>query len=411
MATATQNITPKTGARVRDPRLDFYRGIAMLIIFTSHTPGNFWGDWIPGRFGFSDATEIFVFCSGMASAIAFGGSYDRRGWFLGTARVFYRCWQVYWAHICLFFALAFMLVTLDGFGFEKNYVNSLNLGQFFNDTKDHLFGLLTLTYVPNYFDILPMYIAILLLMPIVMALSTVHVSLVFAFCLSLWFIAQTRVMMNLGIEQFAVSLPASLTSDRAWFFNPFAWQIVFFTGFALVRGWIPRPPVNAVLITIAAIIVLGMMTLSHVAIREWGFSWAADWRRANPELVTKTDFGIARYTHFLALAYLAYAVAGDGGRRLIITGQSMIAVATKNLIALLTKVGQQSLAVFIVSMMLSIFVGFALTETGARADDVTSIKSHTYVAVGNILGWVFLVFIAYTAAWFKDQPWRKSATG
>jgi len=28
--------------RVRDPRLDFYRGIAMLIIFTSHTPGNFW---------------------------------------------------------------------------------------------------------------------------------------------------------------------------------------------------------------------------------------------------------------------------------------------------------------------------------------------------------------------------------
>lgn len=407
MATASSSMPP----RVRDPRLDFYRGIAMLIIFTSHTPGNFWGDWIPGRFGFSDATEIFVFCSGMASAIAFGGSYDRRGWFLGTARVLFRCWQVYWAHICLFFALAFMLITLDSFGFEKNYVNSLNLGQFFNDTKDHLFGLLTLTYVPNYFDILPMYIAILLMMPIVMGLASVHVGLAFAFCAALWFIAQTRIMMMLGIEQFAVSLPASLTSDRPWFFNPFAWQLVFFTGFALVRGWIPRPPVNAVLVTIAAIIVLGMMTLSHVAIREWGFSWAGDWRRASPHLVTKTDFGLARYTHFLALAYLAYAVAGDGGRRLIITGRNVLARIGETLIALLTKVGQQSLAVFIVSMMLSIFVGAILTETGTTADDVTAFKSHTMVAAGNILGWAFLVFIAYTAAWFKSQPWRKSATG
>ncbi len=407
MATASSSMPP----RVRDPRLDFYRGIAMLIIFTSHTPGNFWGDWIPGRFGFSDATEIFVFCSGMASAIAFGGSYDRRGWVLGTARVLFRCWQVYWAHICLFFALAFMLIALDSFGFEKNYVNSLNLGQFFNDTKDHLFGLLTLTYVPNYFDILPMYIAILLMMPIVMGLASVHVGLAFAFCAALWFIAQTRIMMMLGIEQFAVSLPASLTSDRPWFFNPFAWQLVFFTGFALVRGWIPRPPVNVVLVTIAAIIVLGMMTLSHVAIREWGFSWAGDWRRANPHLVTKTDFGLARYTHFLALAYLAYAVAGDGGRRLIITGRNVLARIGETLIALLTKVGQQSLAVFIVSMMLSIFVGAILTETGTTADDVTAFKSHTMVAAGNILGWAFLVFIAYTAAWFKSQPWRKSATG
>lgn len=407
MATATEYQPP----RVRDPRLDFYRGIAMLIIFTSHTPGNFWGDWIPGRFGFSDATEIFVFCSGMASAIAFGGSYDRRGWLLGTARVLFRCWQVYWAHICLFFALAFMLIALDGFGFEKNYVNSLNLGQFFNDTKDHLFGLMTMTYVPNYFDILPMYIAILLLMPLVMALASVHVGLAIAFCIVVWAMAQTRIMVGLGIEQFAISLPASLTSDRPWFFNPFAWQLVFFTGFALVRGWLPRPPVNAVLMAIAAAIVIGMMMLSHVAMREWGFDWAGDWRRANPHLVTKTDFGLARYTHFLALAYLAYAIAGDGGRRLIITGRSLFARIAAKLIALLTKVGQQSLAVFIVSMMLSIFVGFVLTETGTTADDVTPLKSHSYVAAGNILGWAFLVFIAYAAAWFKSQPWRKSATG
>jgi hypothetical protein len=79
--------TCRRRGRRRDLRLDFFRGIAMFIILFAHTPGNFWTSWIPARFGFSDATEIFVFCSGMASALAFGGNAFDRGWPLGTARV------------------------------------------------------------------------------------------------------------------------------------------------------------------------------------------------------------------------------------------------------------------------------------------------------------------------------------
>ena len=62
--------------RPRDPRLDFFRGLGMFIIFIAHLPWNSWALYIPARFGFSDATEIFVFCSGMASAIAFGRIFD-----------------------------------------------------------------------------------------------------------------------------------------------------------------------------------------------------------------------------------------------------------------------------------------------------------------------------------------------
>ncbi len=402
MAAATPTDALPVGGRIRDPRLDFYRGIAMLIIFTSHAPNNFWGDWIPGRFGFSDATEIFVFCSGMASAIAFGTSYDRRGWVLGTARVLFRCWQVYWAHVCLFFALLFMLIALDSFEFEKVYVNSLALQVFLNNTSDALFGLLTMTYVPNYFDILPMYIVILLMMPLIMALSYVRIELVFGLIALLWFMGQTRVLQAIGLERITLGLPASFTNDRQWFFNPFAWQLVFFTGFALVRGWIPTPPVNKYLVTLAAVITIGFMSLSHVAIREWGFTWAQDWRVSNAMWISKSDIGFVRYIHFLAVAYLAYAVAGDGGKRLIVEGRTALGKIGKFLVTVLTKVGQQSLAVFIVSMILSIFVGFVLDQTG---------DGHLPVALSNILGWAFLIGIAYTAAWFKSQPWRKSATG
>ena len=88
-------------ATVRDPRLDFFRGIAMFIILIAHVPNDWLALWIPARFGFSDATETFVFCSGMASAIAFGRVFRTRGLAMGTARVGFRVWQVYWAHIAV----------------------------------------------------------------------------------------------------------------------------------------------------------------------------------------------------------------------------------------------------------------------------------------------------------------------
>ena len=71
----TPPVTPSS--RPRDLRLDFFRGSAMFIILFAHTPGNPWTLWIPARFGFSDATEMFVFCSGFASALAFYDGYRR----------------------------------------------------------------------------------------------------------------------------------------------------------------------------------------------------------------------------------------------------------------------------------------------------------------------------------------------
>src|SRR5210317_23111 len=139
-ADPTQTAAPSSAAaaaatpRVRDIRLDFFRGLAMFIILIAHTPGNFLTSWIPARWGFSDATEIFVFCSGMASAIAFGRAYDVMGWRLGTARVGFRVWQVYWAHVGLFFATLALISVLTETGWgTRNYVGQLNLWRFYTE--------------------------------------------------------------------------------------------------------------------------------------------------------------------------------------------------------------------------------------------------------------------------------------
>src|ERR1700722_16038522 len=98
-------ISRSAPARPRDIRLDFFRGVGLLIMLISHVPSNDWVQWVPARFGFSDPADIFVFCSGMASGIAFGGIFERSGWWIGTARVVQRLWQLYWSQIAVFVAI------------------------------------------------------------------------------------------------------------------------------------------------------------------------------------------------------------------------------------------------------------------------------------------------------------------
>jgi len=371
----------------------------MFIILMAHTPGNWFNQWIPARFGFSDAAEIFVFCSGMASAVAFGRTYDRAGWALGTARISYRVWQIYWAHIATFLLTAAMLAAIDSTElFEKSYVGGLNLWRFFTETPDQLLGLFSLTYVPNFFDILPMYMVILLMVPIVMALSRIHLSLVFGFIAFSWIMAQGGILDAVGLERFQVDLRAEPWSDRPWFFNPFGWQLVFFTGFALMKGWIPAPPVNWMLILLALAILVACFTVSQVAIRELEWTWAREWRSDYRIWITKTDGGILRYIHFLAFAYIGWVVAGPQGRFLRATGTHIFPRFWGSFVAQITKVGQQSLAVFLVSIVLSRLGGFAIDQTNDNWDTVLIV---------NMVGFALLLATAYLAAWYKSQPWRK----
>ncbi len=415
MTVAATNAIPSTpvraheasaSGRVRDIRLDFFRGLAMFIILFAHTPGNFLTSWIPARWGFSDATEIFVFCSGMASAIAFGSTFDRAGWLLGSARVVYRIWQVYWAHIGLFFATTALMVFLNETGLgNKNYWGRLNLWMLFVESEhwtnpNMLLSLMTLRWVPNLFDILPMYMVILAMMPFVIALQRVHFGLVAAVSLILWFLGQRAFSEALGLPYLNFTAEPWLGDDnwqRRWFLNPFGWQLVFFTGFAFMRGWLPKPPVTPLLIGIATFIVLANIPLSNIGVREFGVEWAREWRADNRQLISKVDFGILRYVQFLALGYLAWVLAGDKGHRLRTSATHAAAQVWLRVLAIILRVGQQSLAVFVMSIFVARLNGFLM--------DVMGRDTGTVLAV-NGFGCAVLIATAYAAGWFKGQPWR-----
>ncbi len=309
----------------------------MFIILLSHVPGNVWALWIPARFGFSDATEIFVFCSGMASAMAFGAVFAARGWLMGAARVAFRVWQVYWAHVGVFLLTVALLVAIDlnGWGIEgRVYIREPYVVPFFEETGPTLVGLLTLTYVPGLFDILPMYLAILAMIPVAMALhraggmpavgAGMALSWGLATLAGVGFVEGGPPAQGWSALVQWMNLPADPQGVRTWFFNPFAWQLVFFTGFAFGMGWLKPPPRSRALAWAAAAVLLLSTPFAWFKIHEGFFiphgseaHLAIAGLRAEIEpLWVKTWFGALRYLHFLALAYLAWMAVGPRGRLL-----------------------------------------------------------------------------------------------
>lgn len=359
----------------------------MFIILIAHITNNPWTLWIPARFGFSDATEIFVFCSGMASAIAFGAVFARAGWVMGTVRIMHRVWQIYWVHLGVFFLTLALLQMLNMTGiFPHDQVNQVNLDPFIDNTGPNLIGLLTLTYVPNYFDILPMYLVILALIPVMMACVQVDVRLAMLASVALW--AAATAGLNLPAELWFPN-----PSGRVWFFNPFAWQLVFFAGFALMSGWIPAPPVRRSLIWIAVAIVVLSVPFAWERIISTSET-IKELRRDGVILFDKTNFGILRIVHFAALAYLAWVAVGPAGVHLRREGW------VGAVISLISRVGQQSLAVFAASMVMARGLGaiLDLADYGPLA-----------TLVVNLSGIALIIGVARVSAFFKSQPWRTTA--
>lgn len=361
-------------------RLDFFRGIGMFIILIAHIPGNAWINWIPARFGFSDATEIFVFCSGMASAYAFAPVFDRHGQAIGTARIGLRVWQIWWAQIGVFVAVLAMMVLADRLFQTDAYTRVLQFHRFFADPASGILGLLTLTYVPNYFDILPMYLVILVLMPLVMGIERLAGGRAALLAIALlWLAAQTRV----------TALPADPWSDRVWFFDPAGWQLVFFTGFGFVRGWLPAPPRSRRLAVLAACLVILAIPFSWLPLVRAVPALQAGYELIWP-LTHKTRFGLLRYVHFLALAYLAWWMVGPAGERL--KGRAIEWVVL---------VGRQTLAVFLAGLVVSQILGIILDRAGAGPG---------IMALLNLTGMGALVVTALVVDWYKATPWTKTAS-
>lgn len=211
---------PQPAQRVRDLRADLFRGLALWFIFINHVPGNWLANFTIRNVTLCDATEIFVLLAGYAAGIAYGATLMREGWLFAAAQVVRRVGTLYVAHIVLFVMFTAQVGYSAAALQDSIYIDELHLDAFGQEPYRALLEALLLRFQPAFLNILPLYIVLLL-----------------QFALTLPLLRRPRLLLALSLALYvatrALGLELPSWTGGGWFFNPFAWQVLFCVGLAL----------------------------------------------------------------------------------------------------------------------------------------------------------------------------------
>jgi hypothetical protein len=356
----------------RDLRLDLFRGIALWLIFLDHIPSNA-VSWITIRnYGFSDATEIFVFISGYTAAFVYGRAMLEHGFIVAGARVLKRAWQIYIAHVFLFVIyLAEISYVASSFN-NPLFSEEMGVLDFLKNPDVTIFEALILKFKPVNMDVLPLYIVLLLwfapmLWLLLRAPSFALAASAAVYALTWWF---------------DWSIPAYPHGN--WVFNPFAWQLLFVFGAWCALGgaqrlarWINSP------------VIFGLA----VAYLIFAFGIAMTWYFPRlgafvPNFVSeaiypidKPNLDVLRILHFLSLAVITVWFVPRGW-----------SVLKSPVFWPAIVCGQHSLETFCLGVFLAFAGHFMFTEVSNR------LLMHVIVSVAGI---VIMVAVAALVSWYR----------
>ncbi|MEI8145896.1 MAG: OpgC domain-containing protein [Alphaproteobacteria bacterium] len=361
----------------RDTRVDLFRGLALIVIFIDHVAGNVLSRVTPSAMGLSDAAEYFVLLAGYSAALAYGTAFNRDGIVQGSAQVVARIWKLYMAHLGLFLFMAVAVAFMATKFGNPLYYEHVAILPFFQDPATALVQIASLMFLPNYLDILPLYIVLLALLP------------------ALWGLARIAPMLALlasgGLYAAAWSLDLTLpnlATGGTWFFNPFAWQFLFTVG--LVAG---HATLSGLRLSASRLLFVGA-----VAFLAFGLINAAPWT-ALPGLdalalpdgwrieADKTNLSPWRLVHALALAYVV--------ARLVPVNAAWLESTPARLF---TEAGKHSLPLFGLGVILSLLGTFVFFEVG---------RDWTMQFAVNIFGIGALLTAARVLSWYRTAVERR----
>jgi hypothetical protein len=355
----------------RDRRLDFFRGIALFLIFIDHIPGNILGHFTIQNIGFSDAAEIFIFVSGYTAAIVYGRAMLKQGPIVATVKIFYRVWQIYVAHIFIFLIYV-ALVSYNTLNFHDSmFGKELRVTKFFTEPYIAVIRVLELRFQPAFLDILPLYIVLLATFPLVLMLLRRHALAALIPSLAVYAAAQLFELNLHGYPGF-----------RPWFFSPFAWQLLFVIGatcgYPRARYLITPMLFNRLIVPAAVIAVIAAtIRLSWTIHNFWDAVPAILLDRLWP--IDKTALSPIRLLDFLALAIIVVKLTAIDAPflRWRITQPAI-------------RCGQYSLQIFCLGILLSVIGQFALAQWDNSLTmqfAVSAIGIIVMIGTAQIIGW------------------------
>jgi len=275
----------------RDFRLDLYRGFALWLIFLAHVPGTIFNRITPWNYGFSDPAEVFIFVSGYANAYVYGRVMEQRGFVVGGAQIVRRAFEAYVAQIFLFVILIGEVFWLSHG--SHAFDDATNIRILHERPDESILAVMQLKFMPVNMNVLPLYVVVLAVSPAVLWLLRKMAALALALAATVYAAAN---LFGLNFPSFP---------HGYWYFNPLAWQFLFVLGAWCGLGaadWVWTLVRSRLVLILAAIYAVSVFVVFlawnslnlGALVPEWGLY-----------AFGKTNLGVLRLLHFLALAIVA----------------------------------------------------------------------------------------------------------
>jgi hypothetical protein len=369
----------------RELRLDLFRGLALWLIFIDHLPPSLL-TWLTIRnYGFSDATEIFIFLSGYTAAFVYGRAMRDVGFVVATARILRRVWQIYVAHVFLF-TIFLAEISYVATSFENPlYSEEMGILDFLKQPDITIVQALLLRFRPVNMDVLPLYIALMLFLPLILWLMKWKADVTLGL----------SVLIYAATWQFDLSLSAY--PNGVWAFNPFAWQLLFVFGAWCAQGGAKRmsrilsSPIT-LWISVAYLLAAFYVTLTWYVPQMNNLlpRWLEQWMYP----IDKTDLDVLRFAHFLALAALTVRFLRKDWAGL-----------KSPWLRPLILCGQHSLEIF----CLGVFLAFAGHFVLAEASGGPALHAVLHAAI-TVAGVVIMSAAAWLFSWYKHSADKSART-
>lgn len=234
--------------------IDFWRGVALVMIFINHIPGLDYSFLTLRQFAISDAAELFVFLAGCSLAFVNNGGSQPKPIGQVVMRLLMRAFEIWRAQVVTISVAISMLGASAIVFTDPLLLEWHGAGPAFSDTVRSSIGLTLLTYQIGYFNILPLYVVLLLLAIIFIVLSRWSLMLALAGSVALYAVTLA----------YQIKLP-SWPAEGAWFFNPLSWQLLIVLGFLVITAQRSYPgwqmaldriwPLAVAIVAVGAVIV------------------------------------------------------------------------------------------------------------------------------------------------------------
>jgi len=366
--------------RERDQRIDFFRGLSLLIIFIDHIEPNRLAAYTLQRFAFFDAADVFVFISGYV----IGQVYTRellRGGFEGCfVKAVRRFRQLYGWHLAV---AAATVVLLYCFSRRGVYLNTPSLYLFLKEPLQTALMIATFRHTPGSLSILPLYACLTAVTPFIVYCVDKR-NRIFIAC---------SIATYAGVQLLPVNPATPHFEGLLRFFNVFAWQLIFVIGIWLgnrqVHGLSFKFPYarRSVLLASAATFCGAFVRLATTSPRMAAMLHTNFWLDMLPKLVPLTNKITAGPLRLFNLVVVLILVCRISRHSRIWTGW---------LARRLIHCGKHSLIVFFAGMLLS----YSATLV------VSTHPGNMMIAIyASLIGCTLLLFGGHLAAeWTTANP-------